>query len=234
MNIVIESQPSKGERTRERLYQTAIQLFLSRGYEATTMRDIAEAAECSLGLTYRYFRSKDDLVLALYRRSTAETGAVAERLPRATLAVRFAALMRAKIDEVRPYRTLLQSIMGAAMSPQHPVGVLSEHTADIRALAQTAFFHAVTGATDAPSQQQARELGTLFYAGHLAILLFWLYDKTPNQRATEEIIAFAADLLKLGRRLLRLPPFAHLLTRLVRAIEPLFGTTNDERRIAND
>lgn len=224
MSINIESQLSKGERTRERLYQTAIELFLSRGYEATTMREIAEAAECSLGLTYRYFRSKDDIVLALYRRSTLETGAAAESLPRSVLSARFAVLMRAKIDEVQPYRALLQSIMGAAMSPQHPIGVLGEHTSDIRALAQNAFLHAVTGATDAPNHQQARELGTLLYAAHLGILLFWLYDKTPNQRATDEIIRFAVDMLQLGRRLLRLPPFARLLTRLIIAIEPLFGS----------
>lgn len=224
MNTAIESIPSKGERTRERLYQTAIELFLRQGYDATTMREIAQAAECSLGLTYRYFRSKDEIVLALYRRSTMETGAAAETLPHAALAARFAALMHAKLEEVRPYRALLQSILGAAMSPQHPIGVLGEQTADIRALAQTAFLHAITGATDAPNARQARELGTLFYAAHLAILLFWLYDKTPNQRATGEIITFAADSLKLGRRLLRLPPFARLLTRLVKAIEPLFGS----------
>lgn len=224
MKTVLESQLSKGERTRERLYQTAIELFLSQGYEATTMRDIAEAAECSLGLTYRYFRSKDDIVLALYRRSTLETSTAAENLPHAPLATRFSALLHAKLNEIRPYRALLQSIMGAAMSPQHPIGVLSDHNAGIRALAQTSFLQAVAGATDAPNAQQTQELGTLFYAAHLGILLFWLYDKTPNQRATNEIIAFAVDLLKVGRRLLRLPPFARLLTRLVRAIEPMFGT----------
>lgn len=234
MNNASESQSTKGERTRERLYQTAIQLFLTRGFEATTMRNIAETAECSLGLTYRYFRSKDDIVLALYRRSTLETSTAAENLPRAPLATRFSALMHAKIDEVRPYRSLLQSIIGAAMSPQHPIGVLSDHNADIRALAQISFLQAVTGATDAPNAQQTRELGALFYAAHLGILLFWLYDKTPNQRATNEVIAFAADLLKIGRRLLRLPPFARLLTRLVQAIEPLFGATNDKQQTTNN
>ena len=55
----------KGERTREHLLDTALRLFTSAGYEATTMRDIAAAAECSLGLAYRYFASKEEFVLAL-------------------------------------------------------------------------------------------------------------------------------------------------------------------------
>lgn len=213
----------KGEQTRERLYQTALELFLSKGYHTTTMRDIAEAAGCSLGLTYRYFRSKEDLVLALYRRSTEETSAHVAALPHAPIAQRFTHVMRAKIAQVQPYRPLLQAIMGAAMSPDHQIGVLSPHTTDIRVQAQQAFLAAVENATDAPHGRQVRELSTVLYAAHLAILLYWLYDKTPGCRSTDEIIKFASDSLRFGRRLLRLPPFAGLLSRLVRAIDPLFG-----------
>lgn len=61
---------SKGERTREHILDTALRLFSEQGYEQTTMRGIAAAAETSLGLAYRYFTSKEDLVLALYERLT--------------------------------------------------------------------------------------------------------------------------------------------------------------------
>ena len=39
--------------------------FARRGYEATTMRDVAKAAELSTGTVYRTFRSKDELLLSI-------------------------------------------------------------------------------------------------------------------------------------------------------------------------
>jgi hypothetical protein len=39
----------KAEKTRERIFQTALGLFVEQGYDKTTMRDIAKADECSLG-----------------------------------------------------------------------------------------------------------------------------------------------------------------------------------------
>src|SRR5947209_16857554 len=56
----------QGVAARKRLYTTAIKLIASRGYEATTLRDIAKKADVSVGLLYRYFPSKRAVVLALY------------------------------------------------------------------------------------------------------------------------------------------------------------------------
>src|ERR671920_2372972 len=49
----------KALRTRERILEAALRLFAERGYEATTMRDVAREAGASLGLAYRYFASKE-------------------------------------------------------------------------------------------------------------------------------------------------------------------------------
>lgn len=49
----------KAEQTRQRILDSALELFASKGYEGTTMRDIAAQAECSPGLAYRYFSGKE-------------------------------------------------------------------------------------------------------------------------------------------------------------------------------
>jgi AcrR family transcriptional regulator len=54
----------KREQTRERLTRVAMELFLTRGYEATTLDDIAAAADISRRSFFHYFASKDDVVLA--------------------------------------------------------------------------------------------------------------------------------------------------------------------------
>jgi AcrR family transcriptional regulator len=54
---------------RERdLIAAAIKLFSSRGYEATTTREIAAAADCAEGLISRYFNGKAGLLRALIHR----------------------------------------------------------------------------------------------------------------------------------------------------------------------
>ena len=44
----------------------------ARGYEATTLRDIAEQAGVSVGLLYRYFPSKQAVIVALYDELSSE------------------------------------------------------------------------------------------------------------------------------------------------------------------
>src|SRR5262245_66556555 len=56
----------QGLATRQHLYETAIQLIAMRGYEATTLRDVAHSAGVSVGLLYKYFPSKRAVVLSLY------------------------------------------------------------------------------------------------------------------------------------------------------------------------
>src|SRR5438067_13611060 len=58
----------KGQRTRALILDSALALFAEKGYAATTMRDIAGRAGCSLGLAYRYYARKEDLILAFYER----------------------------------------------------------------------------------------------------------------------------------------------------------------------
>src|SRR4030095_5895116 len=57
---------SQGAAAKERLYATAMQLIAARGYEATTLRDVAREAGVSVGLLYRYFPSKQAVIIALY------------------------------------------------------------------------------------------------------------------------------------------------------------------------
>jgi AcrR family transcriptional regulator len=69
------------------LKEAALRLFAERGYAATTIEDIARAAQVTVGTVYRYFPDKAALLTALIEDATAEplAEAVAEEAPRATL-----------------------------------------------------------------------------------------------------------------------------------------------------
>jgi TetR/AcrR family transcriptional regulator, cholesterol catabolism regulator len=50
------------ERRRAQLTQVAIACFSDRGYHSTTIRDVAERANVSIGLIYQYVGDKEDLL----------------------------------------------------------------------------------------------------------------------------------------------------------------------------
>lgn len=56
----------KGIQTRNHLYQTAKQLFYTRGYENTKIKDIVETADTPIGLFTYYFKTKDNIVSEIY------------------------------------------------------------------------------------------------------------------------------------------------------------------------
>ncbi len=62
---------SKGEIHRQRILDSALSLFMRKGFHQTSMRDIAREAGVSLGNAYNHFAGKRDLILAA---ATLESG----------------------------------------------------------------------------------------------------------------------------------------------------------------
>jgi AcrR family transcriptional regulator len=215
---------SKGRRTRERILETAVELFAQRGYEGTTMRDIATGAACSLGLAYHYFASKEAIVLALYARLADEMEAQARELPPATLAEGFDQAFGLNVALLAPYREAMTTMFGPALNPQSDVSVLGESNSPVRRKVAGVFARVVSEATDTPPADQAERLATVLYGLHLALILFWLQDRSPNQQATEDLRAFVRDALALVVPLLELPMAAEVLARLARIAGPALNS----------
>lgn len=90
-------------------------------------------------------------------------------------------------------------------------------TAFSRQRVQPVFEGAVVGATDAPKQPLAAALGRLLYLVHLAVLLWWLFDKSSRQRATSALVSLTEQLLPSAALALRVPP----VRRFVIAVDGL-------------
>lgn len=211
----------KGRRTRERILDSAVRLFAERGFERTTLRDIAAAAGCSLGLAYHYFASKEAIVLGLYARLSSELEIAVQALAPGPLAERFDAAIRINLALLRPYRSSMMALFGPALSLESGIAVLGGSTAAIREQVRRAFAQVVAQATDKPPAPQAEELVTVLYGLHLATVLVWLQDRSPGAQATEELLGFLRDALLLAGPLLELPLATETLARLARIIRPL-------------
>jgi AcrR family transcriptional regulator len=106
----------KAQRSRDRIIVEAMTLFRGIGYESTTMEAIAEVADISPSTLYRYFPSKDSIVLSSFMGNTAKFSEVfalrVKELPveRALAEAIFAVL--AVEDEKPEHASLVRTILG--------------------------------------------------------------------------------------------------------------------------
>ena len=57
---------------------------------------------------------------------------------------------------------------------------------------------------DAPRGELAAALGRLLYLMHLAVILWWLLDRSPNQRATAALVALTKQILPMASLALKI------------------------------
>jgi AcrR family transcriptional regulator len=74
MTIALTADPQAQESasTRDRLRAAAIHLFGEKGYDGTSMNELAERAGIAKPSIYNYYRSKEDLLLDLLDRGLSE------------------------------------------------------------------------------------------------------------------------------------------------------------------
>ena len=217
-------QTPQGAAARGRLYAVAMRLIAQRGYEATTLRDIAKEAGVSVGLLYRYFPSKQAVVIALYDELSAEYARQAEEMPAGRWRDRFIFALTTSLDVLKPHQMALRALTPVLVGDPDE-GIFSASTAFSRLRVQRVFEEAVTRASDAPKQPLAEALGRLLYLVHLAVLLWWLLDKSAHQRATSALVSLTQQLLPSAALALRVPPvrrFVLSVDELIR--EALFGS----------
>jgi len=216
----------KGELARQRILESALRLFGSRGYEETTMREIAAEAGYSPGLTYRYFSSKEELVLVLYQNLDKELDKYTHELPPTLLAERFRLTLSQQFALIAPHRDVFSALFGTTLNLRSKAGVFGASTAEVRRRARKSYLRVIQGAKDAPREAQREDLATVLYGAHMALVLFWLIDQSKNAVRTQLFLALLCDVLKLVQPVLWLLPIRRSLARLATIIGPLLG---DER-----
>jgi AcrR family transcriptional regulator len=107
----------KKERTRRDLAEAALALFRDRGFDGTTVEDIAATCEVSSRTFFRYFESKDDVLFAgTVEHEVALLAALearpADEPPLASLREAFLALAHV-VEQERERSVAVHAIVGA-------------------------------------------------------------------------------------------------------------------------
>jgi TetR/AcrR family transcriptional regulator, cholesterol catabolism regulator len=198
---VMESPAPLGRRqrkkleTKDRIFECAVALFASQGYDATTIEDIGECADVSRATVFNYFARKEDIVFEWIARRRAEVATIlgagehepsdtASRLRRA-----FRALAHAYEDDSATGRAMVRAFLRVG-------GPLVAYTSETPALlAET--IHSGQGQGDIPPEVDPSRAGLVLFDIYLGVLYRWV-DEDDTRPALEEDLTAMLDLVLAG------------------------------------
>jgi len=194
-------KPSRAEKTaatKEKILAAALDLFESKGFAATTTKEIARRAKIAEGTVFNYFETKDDIALYYFEREVDHAidsvrGNAALR--RAPLEERLFALIQYQLEYLAPHERFMWAAIVRAVQPTSTLG-LSTRAIALRNRYLTFVEELI--AESAPAGRAsanawiAPQVFWIFYVG---VLLFWLNDGSKGKQRT---MAFVDRSLALG------------------------------------
>lgn len=120
------------DERREQIKKAALKVFARRGITGTTMRMIASEAGISLGLSYSYFKSKDELLTQLVQEAMEEAhGSIQITQLAGTPTEQIKTLSKAMLDESNKQQFLLiQQVQTSDEVPEEAKQVVEQYSTD--------------------------------------------------------------------------------------------------------
>lgn len=184
MRITAEAK----RETEATIRDVARRLFVRKGLDATSTRDIAKGAKIAVGTLFNYFASKEALALSIvgdaFDAGREEAAARVQAKP-LSLDESLFTLIAADLRALEPYRSFLPEVLEAGLSP-FARGCSSDTDANPSASIRTARLH------DAASILQRHNLGDfatpavmhLYWSLYLGVVSYWAHDSSPNREDT--------------------------------------------------
>jgi AcrR family transcriptional regulator len=124
----------KSQSTRETILSCALKLFREKGFDKTTMREIATSAELAAGASYYHFSSKDELVFAFYQQMEEEASSRCRANIESTsnFNERVKDAFNFKIEQLSKDRFLILALARSAADPTNPLSPFSAPSKEIR------------------------------------------------------------------------------------------------------
>ncbi|MEX2120251.1 MAG: helix-turn-helix domain-containing protein [Pirellulales bacterium] len=193
--------------TRKRILEVARKQFAQRGFEATTTRDIARAAEIAAGTLFNYFPTKEAIVeylvgdacarateaFAAAAEGASPAGAPSTSLPAdatrqgaepTSLEEELFAHVAAILRKLKPYRKYLPAVLETAFSPvaigpsDRQPSLRADHLETVsRIISKHGHYEALS-----PVALQ------LYWTLYTGVLAFWANDPSPRQEDTLALV----------------------------------------------
>jgi AcrR family transcriptional regulator len=215
----------RAEDTRRKIYEAAMELFREKGFDETTMRDIAAKAGVALGGAYYYFSSKDAIVLAFYREMQESSNPfIVEALSgKKKLRERILCVLEKRLELLQPNRKFCAALFRHAPDSADPLSPFSNETQIIRHGAIEHMRLALEGSDAKVPADLKPRLPYLLWLYQMALIMFWLYDRSPQQERTQQLLDKSLGILVTLLRLSSLPLMKPLRKTVLELVETAGG-----------
>jgi AcrR family transcriptional regulator len=223
MSVPEPVRSPKAEQTRRTIVEAAMRLFSRDGYGRTTMRAIAAEAGVSLGNAYYYFGSKEHLIQAFYDQLQAEHEAAAARVLERDrhFEQRLLGVLHAWLDVAAPHHEFAGQFFRNAADPRSPLSPFSIESAPARDASIALFARLVEESDAKPAAALRGELPELLWLLQMGVVLFWVYDDSPHQDRSRELVARLVPIVDRLVKLSRLPVVRGLVDDVVGLLRSL-------------
>lgn len=188
----IEDDGTERGSTRERILDVALDLFTEKGFDGTSLREIAEKLDVTKAALYYYFPSKDDILTALHMRIHEVGREAMQRMDEEPVTLKmWGELLDQIVGQMLAQRKifLMHERNQAALEKLHEEGHAAEHDDFQNKIRQ------VLADTRLPLRDRVRMacsfgavFGGLFMAGNA-------FETTSNQELGELVRGAARDIL---------------------------------------
>jgi AcrR family transcriptional regulator len=195
------------KETSEKIFQAALELFRTQGFENATMRDIARSARVATGAAYYYYPSKDAIVMDFYRRASKE---MQPKIEEAITGVarfedRLRNLITVKLAHFAANRSVLRALLRSGADPAHTLSPFSSQTKEIRDADIFWFRRILTDSGIRILRDLLPVLPGILWFFQMGVIFFWVIDGSPEQRRTGELLQLAATVVTKIVQLSALP-----------------------------
>ena len=215
----------KAEETGKKILDAALELFREKGFDATTMRDIAQKAHVATGAAYYYYPAKEAIVMDFYQRACAGMQPAIESALAGVkgLEARLRALIAVKFEHFRPNRGVLRSLLRNGADPRHPLSPFSPETAQIRDIDIAWFERILVDCGMRIPADLAPHLPAVLWFFQMGVIFFWVIDDSPHQARTVQLLDLAAKSVAFLIRVSGLPLMRPLRKTALQLIQIVKG-----------
>ena len=192
------------QEIRERIVKAALDLFQTKGFDATTTKAIARKAGIAEGTVFNYFRTKDDIALHFFEQEVDQAMAAVRgnpRLRKAPLEEKLFTLVHSQLEYLAHHERFIGAALIHALKPASPLGPFSHRSQELRhrylGFVEELIEESAPRGRPGPLTFFAPEVFWIYYLG---VLLYWLNDTSEGKQNT---LAFLDRSLSVGVSMLR-------------------------------
>ena len=216
----MKTTKSQQEQTRRHILRTAVDLITMQGYDATTMKQLAREAGIGDATIYKYFPTKERILLEYFELNIADALKQQDDmpdLPQFTLHEKLQLLVDGVLEGLLPDREFVE--IARAVVRKSPLALMRDDMQSqelvkerVAALIAEAEDSGEIAACDFKTM-----IGGLFTDYLFAVILYWLKDESDEFSDTTQLVDLTLGILTLALKSGVMNKMSELATFLLRS-----------------